>query len=93
MDVRKIVVAAIQWRYAPELIVIVILFAIAAGYAVTDNATYTPDSARYAIWAESIAEGNGFSDWTSPEPSRYVVHAPLYSVLLAPVAALYPHNS
>jgi tetratricopeptide (TPR) repeat protein/4-amino-4-deoxy-L-arabinose transferase-like glycosyltransferase len=75
-----------MFRY-PELLAIVLLFSAAAGSAVTDDLIYTPDSARYVVWAKSIADGEGFTDRTAPEPSRYVVHAPLYSVVMAPVAA------
>jgi 4-amino-4-deoxy-L-arabinose transferase-like glycosyltransferase len=39
---------------------------------------------RYLVWAESLSQGKGFIDETVPEPTRYVLHAPLYSVLLAP---------
>ncbi len=53
---------------------------------------YTPDSARYLIWANSLAKAEGFKDATAPEPTRYVVHAPLYSVLLAPSAFFFPHS-
>lgn len=45
---------------------------------------YTPDSARYLAWANSLASFSGFIDKTTPEPTKYVVHAPLYSVLLVP---------
>jgi uncharacterized membrane protein len=53
---------------------------------------YTPDSARYLAWANSLAQFDGFKDMTTPEPSRYVVHAPLYPVLLAPGAFLFPQS-
>ena len=51
---------------------------------------YTPDSARYLSWANSLAALRGFIDLTTPEPARYVIHAPLYPILLAPAAALFP---
>ena len=53
---------------------------------------YTPDSARYLVWANSIAQGEGFTDTTTPEVSRYVVHAPLYSLLLAPIVYFFAQN-
>ena len=53
---------------------------------------YTPDSARYFVWANSLARFEGFKDDTNPEPSRYLVHAPLYSIILAPVELLFPRS-
>ncbi len=53
---------------------------------------YTPDSARYLIWANSLAKAEGFKDATTPEPTRYVVHAPLYPILLAPGAFFFPNS-
>jgi tetratricopeptide (TPR) repeat protein len=53
---------------------------------------YTPDSARYLIWANSLANAEGFKDATTPEPTRYVVHAPLYPILLAPGAFFFPNS-
>jgi len=53
---------------------------------------YNPDSARYIIWANSLAKAEGFKDATTPEPTRYVIHAPLYPILLAPSAFLFPNN-
>jgi tetratricopeptide (TPR) repeat protein len=53
---------------------------------------YTPDSARYLIWANSLAKAEGFKDATTPEPTRYVVHAPLYPILLAPSAFFFPDS-
>lgn len=53
---------------------------------------YTPDSARYLAWANSLAHFEGFKDATSPEPVRYVFHAPLYPILLAPSAFLVPFS-
>lgn len=54
-------------------------------WVVNDCILYTPDSARYVIWAQSLAAFDGFHDATSPEATRYVVHAPLYPILLAPL--------
>jgi len=59
---------------------------------VNNSCIYTPDSARYLIWAKSIAGFDGYKDLTHPEPSRYVVHAPLYAVLIAPVVGLFSYN-
>jgi len=76
----------------PEVLILMLGFAGAAIYSASDFLFYTPDSARYVIWANSIAKGDGFSDYTSPEPKRYVIHAPFYSVVLSPVAALFRNN-
>lgn len=53
---------------------------------------YTPDSARYLVWSQSLAHVEGFRDNTTPEPSKYVVHAPLYSLLIAPSAWISSEN-
>ncbi len=58
--------------------------------SLNDALLYTPDSARYLIWADALAGGDGFADNTSPEPARYVVHAPLYPILIAPAAFVAP---
>ncbi|HEX9615403.1 MAG TPA: hypothetical protein VGA55_07835 [Bacteroidota bacterium] len=60
--------------------------------ALNDVLVYTPDSARYLVWAESLARFRGFEDLSIPEPFHYVVHAPLYSLLLAPMALLAPKS-
>lgn len=55
-----------------------------------DLCLYTPDSSRYVIWGNAIARGDGFVDATQPDADRVVVHAPLYSVLIAPVELVFP---
>jgi 4-amino-4-deoxy-L-arabinose transferase-like glycosyltransferase len=60
--------------------------------AINTASIYTPDSTRYLVWAKSIASLDGYQDATHPNPSRYVVHAPLYPVLLAPIARLFPYD-
>jgi tetratricopeptide (TPR) repeat protein/4-amino-4-deoxy-L-arabinose transferase-like glycosyltransferase len=65
-----------------------LMFVMIGAFALDDTMLYTPDCARYLIWAKSLASFEGFKDATAPETVRYVVHAPLYSVLLAPVAWL-----
>ncbi|HTY39040.1 MAG TPA: hypothetical protein VMH23_18120 [Bacteroidota bacterium] len=54
-----------------------------------DLSLYT-DSTRYVIWGNSFAHGKGLVDDTQPEPERYVVNAPLFSVVLSPVLLLFP---
>lgn len=68
-----------------RLWVLSIAFLALSIWVVNDCMLYTPDSARYVIWAQSLASLDGFHDVTSPEATRYVVHAPLYPILLAPL--------
>ncbi len=64
---------------------------LAAGFLrLNDLTLYTPDSARYVIWGNSLASGNGFLDDTQPEAHSFVFHAPLYPVLIAPVELFFP---
>ncbi|MBI5476844.1 MAG: glycosyltransferase family 39 protein [Ignavibacteriales bacterium] len=66
------------------------IFFILGLLRLNDLTIYTPDSSRYLIFANSLSHGNGFVDETQPEPDRFVVQAPLYPVLLAPVQWFYP---
>lgn len=54
-----------------------------------DLSLYT-DSSRYVIWGTSFGKGDAFIDETQPEPSRYVVNAPLYAVILSPILVFVP---
>lgn len=74
------------------LYALVTLFLLLAVLALNDVLIYNPDSARYLIWARSLAESEGFQDQSIPEPLHYVVHAPLYSLLLAPAAFIAPNS-
>lgn len=56
-----------------------------------DLSLYT-DSTRYVIWGTSFAHAEGFVDATQPDPERYVVNAPLLSVLTAPALLLFPSS-
>lgn len=79
--------------FSPLFLIIILLAFVSAGVLIiSDLSVYTPDSARYMIWAKSLASFEGFKDATGPEITHYVVHAPLYAVLLTPVAWLYPDN-
>ncbi len=73
-----------------EFLLVAALFLAAGALRVNDLFLYTPDSARYLIWGNSIARGAGYVDDTQPEELRYVVHAPLYPALIAPVELLFP---
>jgi 4-amino-4-deoxy-L-arabinose transferase-like glycosyltransferase/tetratricopeptide (TPR) repeat protein len=69
---------------------IAVLFLFAGALRLNDISLYTPDSARYVIWGNSIASGKGFFDDTQPEGHAFVFHAPLYPVLIAPVELIFP---
>ncbi len=72
------------------LVAIVLLYLLVGVASLNEMLMYTPDSARYLMWAESLANFDGFKDTTHPEPTRYVVHAPLYPLLITPAAFLLP---
>jgi tetratricopeptide (TPR) repeat protein len=78
---------ASPWRFVLDkrLWLLCALFFVVSSWNVNDGILYTPDSARYLAWAQSLSSFDGYHDTTSPESTRYVVHAPLYSVLLAPL--------
>jgi tetratricopeptide (TPR) repeat protein/4-amino-4-deoxy-L-arabinose transferase-like glycosyltransferase len=66
-----------------------LVFFFAVGLSVLNDVfIYIPDSARYLVWAESLSQFHGFTDASGPDPIRYVVHAPLYAVILTPSAFL-----
>lgn len=71
------------------LAALIALFLTAGFLRLNDRSLYS-DSTRYLIWGNSIASGNGFLDGTRPNPSRFVMNAPLYAVLLAPVEFFFP---
>jgi tetratricopeptide (TPR) repeat protein/4-amino-4-deoxy-L-arabinose transferase-like glycosyltransferase len=64
-------------------------FVVIGVLSLNDTTLYTPDSPRYLIWAKSLASFEGFKDISNPDPSRYVVHAPLYPLILAPLAWVF----
>jgi len=80
--------------FTPGLLLTTLVAAfLAAGILSLNNMlVYTPDSARYLAWANSLAQCDGYKDATEPEPTRYVVHAPLYPMLLAPAEWLFPDS-
>jgi tetratricopeptide (TPR) repeat protein/4-amino-4-deoxy-L-arabinose transferase-like glycosyltransferase len=61
-------------------------FIIIGLLTLSDTMLYTPDCPRYLIWARSLASFEGYKDISVPDPSRYVVHAPMYPLFLAPLA-------
>lgn len=72
------------------LSVLLILFVVSTFASLNQFFLYTPDSARYVAWANSLAQFNGFTDNTAPEAKRYMVHSPLYSLLISPIVFLFP---
>lgn len=65
------------------------LFLLLGSLSLNYGMLYTPDSIRYLIWAQSLSQFDGFVDLASAEPTRYVIHAPLYSLLLAPFIGIF----
>ncbi len=74
------------------IIVLCGLFFCVGVFSLNEISIYTPDSTRYLVWAKSLSDMMGFYDGTMPEASRYVVHAPLYPLLLAPVSFFFPQS-
>ncbi|HVN48775.1 MAG TPA: glycosyltransferase family 39 protein [Bacteroidota bacterium] len=72
----------------PLLFMVVVFFFL--GIARLNDLSLYTDSTRYLAWGNSIAHGQGFVDDTQPVPEYYVVNAPLYSIVLAPVLILFP---
>src|SRR5258706_2584401 len=81
-------ISAADWCF----IVVAALFVFSGLAAITDVNLYTPDSTRYLVWAKSLASMSGLRDVTGPEAHRYVLNAPLYSLMLAPAAIFFPMN-
>ena len=76
-------------RFLPAC-VLCACFLAAGALLVNETMVYTPDSVHYLAWARSLASLQGFRIDLGSEPSRYVFNAPLYPLLLSPVAALWP---
>ncbi len=72
------------------ILILCVLFVVAGMLRLNRVSLYTPDSSNYLIWGNSIAHGKGFIDDTPPEINRFVVNAPLYAVLIAPVERFFP---
>ena len=66
-------------------------FLVLGLFRINDLSIYT-DSTRYLIWGHSLSEFRGFVDDTQPIPSRFVMNAPLYSVLLVPPQWVFPFS-
>ena len=69
---------------------VVMMGFVLAGLLRLNDLSLSTDSTRYLIWGTSLAAGKGFVDFTLPVPTHFVMNAPLYAVLLAPMLALFP---
>lgn len=69
---------------------VLLLFFAAAGFLRLNDLSLYTDSTRYVIWGTSLAQGEGYVDATRPVPTSFVMNAPLYPVLLAPVHLFFP---
>jgi len=78
------------FRSVIPLVVICTAFFLVGIFRLNDISIYTPDSIHYLIWGNSIAQGKGFVDETQPDPERFVINAPLYALLTAPVHLFFP---
>lgn len=63
---------------------------VVLGVARTNDLSLYTDSTRYLIWGNSVAHAKGFVDDTQPVAEHYIVNAPFYAVLLAPVLLVFP---
>jgi len=63
---------------------------ILAGLLRLNDLSLSTDSTRYLIWGNSLAHFQGYVDDTRPVPTRFVMNAPLYPLLLAPVEIVFP---
>lgn len=82
-----------QNRTASVLLLVVVVIYIAVCFVgLHELNIYVPDSGRYMIWANALARGEGYRDASSPTPTRYVIHSPLYAVLLVPSQWLFPNS-
>jgi tetratricopeptide (TPR) repeat protein/4-amino-4-deoxy-L-arabinose transferase-like glycosyltransferase len=78
--------SAIRYLADVRIWLLVAAFIVVGILSLNDAMLYTPDCPRYLIWAKSLAAFEGFKDTSNPDPSQYVVHAPLYPLLLAPLS-------
>jgi tetratricopeptide (TPR) repeat protein/4-amino-4-deoxy-L-arabinose transferase-like glycosyltransferase len=78
-----------QYLLDYRLWLICIAFVVVGLTSVNDTMLYTPDCPRYLVWAKSLASFEGYKDISNPDPTRFVIHAPLYPLFLAPLAWLF----
>src|SRR5260221_6878916 len=84
-----------QWARAligreKSLVLIAGVFLIVCVLRLNDMSVYTPDSCRYVVVGNSLAHGRGWVDDTQPDPERFMINPPLYSLLIAPVEFFFP---
>lgn len=72
-----------------SVLILAAVFFILGLFRLNDLSLYT-DSTRYLIWGHSLSEFKGFVDDTQVVTSRFVMNAPLYALLLAPVEMIFP---
>ena len=87
-DIKLHTVRSFLSSHAMVLAAIAVFFLL--GFARTNDLSLYTDSTRYLIWGNSVAHGKGFVDDTQPVPEYYIVNAPFYAVLLAPVLLVFP---
>ncbi|MBF8293938.1 MAG: 2 protein [Bacteroidetes bacterium] len=73
------------------VVLLSLAYVLLGALRLNDLSLYT-DSTRYVIWGTSFAHAKGFIDETQPEPERFVVNAPFFSVLLSPVLLFFPYS-
>ncbi|MBI2618801.1 MAG: glycosyltransferase family 39 protein [Ignavibacteriales bacterium] len=76
-------------RTLRSALIIGMAFFLAGLFRLSDLSLYT-DSTRYLIWGNSLAHFQGFTDATQPVANRFVMNAPLYPLILAPVLLAAP---
>ncbi len=86
---RSVQPSAFGFLLDVRLWLIVAAFVVIGILSLNDTMLYTPDCPRYLIWAKSLAAFEGFKDTSNPDPTQYVVHAPFYPILLAPLSWLF----
>jgi 4-amino-4-deoxy-L-arabinose transferase-like glycosyltransferase len=92
MDAAQYSPARLFFRTHFPILFLIAAYATLAFVVITDLNIYTPDSTRYLVWAQGLASFRGLIDNTLPDPSRYVVHAPLYPLLLVPAIWFSTHG-
>ncbi len=80
-----------RW-HALALAFLCLAFALLASQSLHTLLLYTPDSADYLGWAQSLSKFQGFRLPFDVEPGLYVPNAPFYALLLTPLAWLFPLN-
>jgi tetratricopeptide (TPR) repeat protein len=80
--------ALVGTQHLPLLLVLLVFLGLGIG-RMNDLSLYT-DCTRYLVWGNSVAHGKGFVDDTQPVPEHYIVNAPFYAVVVAPILVFFP---